>query len=231
MVDEASGAGTPGRAGLGLIALRGEVADVLESFTALDVALSLGDEGLQFDRADFGAVLLFLRALLPVFIVFELALNAGGFFVEEIGEAPEQIGEVGFEAGVLESPGKDVEQVRDGGLAAGRCRAGGEDRARRRRAGSRKAAGLRSRGRLRSFVSGFVKIGIDVVKSRHGVSSLSGEPPLAALMARLLPEARAGAAPRGEASEAGAQRRTAQGRLFCFAMQSGPPISGGRGGK
>ena len=45
-------------------------------------------------------------------------------------------------------------------------------------------------------MSGFVKIGVDVVKSRHGLSSLSGEPPLAALMARLLPEARAGAAPR-----------------------------------
>ena len=116
---------------------------LLESFAALEEALALGDEGLQFDRADFGAVLLLLRALLAVFIVFELALHAGGFFVEEIGEAPEKIGEVGFEAGVLESPGKDVEQVRDGAFEPVGVRAGGEGRARLRMAGSRKVAGPR----------------------------------------------------------------------------------------
>ena len=57
---------------------------------------------------------------------------------------------------------------------------------------------------------------------RHDVSSLSDGPPLAALMARLLPEPGAGAAPRAQSAQAGAKRRTARGRLFCFAMQSGP---------
>ena len=92
----------------------------------------MGDQALQFDRADFGAVLFLLALLLAVFVVFELALHAGGLFVEEIGEAPEKIGEVGFEAGVSEGPAKDVEQVRDGGCDKGQAREAGGDLARRR---------------------------------------------------------------------------------------------------
>jgi hypothetical protein len=68
---------------------------------------------LEFDRAHFGAVLLVLATPLPVFIVVELALNAGGLFVEEIGEMPEKIVEVGFDARVPKSPAKNVEHVRD----------------------------------------------------------------------------------------------------------------------
>ena len=98
VVDEAACAGTPGRAGLGLVAFGGEVADLLEGFAALDEALALGDEAFEFDRADFGAVLFLLAALLPVFVVVELTLHAGGLFVEEVGEAPEKIVEVGLEA-------------------------------------------------------------------------------------------------------------------------------------
>ena len=52
--------------------------------------------------------------LLPVFVVVELTLHAGGLFVEEIGQMPEQIVEVGLEARVAEGAGKDVEEVRDG---------------------------------------------------------------------------------------------------------------------
>ena len=82
MVDEAARARTPGGTGFGLIAFGCGIADMLEDAPALDEALALGNERLKLARADFGAVLLALRALLPVFIVVELALNAGGFSVE-----------------------------------------------------------------------------------------------------------------------------------------------------
>ncbi len=85
VVDEASRAGTPGRAGLGLIALSGEVADLLEGFAAFDEVKPCRDQALQFDRAHFRAVLFLLAALLAVFVAVELALDAGGFFVEELG--------------------------------------------------------------------------------------------------------------------------------------------------
>ena len=51
---------------------------------------------------------------MPVLVAVELALRAGGLFVEEVGQMPEQLVEVGLEARVAERAGKDVEQVRDG---------------------------------------------------------------------------------------------------------------------
>ncbi len=42
VVDEAARAGTPGRAGFGLVAFGGEVADLLEGFAALDRGLRPG---------------------------------------------------------------------------------------------------------------------------------------------------------------------------------------------
>ena len=114
VIDEASGAGTPGRAGLGFIAFGGEVANVFEGFAALDEGLALGDQAFEFDRADFRAVLFLLAFPLPVFVAVELTLRAGGLFVEEVGQAPEQLVEVGLEARVAERAAKDVEQVRDG---------------------------------------------------------------------------------------------------------------------
>ena len=111
MVDEVARAGTPGRAGLDLEALGGEVAHRLEHRALLEDGLALGNKPFEFDGAHLGAVLFGLRLLLPVFIIVELTLHAGGLFVEEIGERPQQIGDVGFEAGVAEGPGEDVEQV------------------------------------------------------------------------------------------------------------------------
>jgi hypothetical protein len=86
---------------------------VLEAVAALDVRLPFADQGFELDGADFRAVLLLLAALLPVFIVLELAFDAGSLFVEQVGQAPEEIAEIGFEAGILERAGKDIEDVRD----------------------------------------------------------------------------------------------------------------------
>ena len=50
------------------MALGGEIADLLEDFAALEKAVSQSDKGLQFDRTDFGAILLVLRALSRVYV-------------------------------------------------------------------------------------------------------------------------------------------------------------------
>ena len=165
---------------------------MFEGFAALDEGLAVGDQALEFDRADFGAVLFVLALLLPVFVVFKLALHAGGLFVEEIGQVPEKIVEVRLEACVAEGAGKDVEEVRDCA-----CNEVG--------IGKRAGIGLVP-GRLiavefevldHASGGGTAMRGFEVVSGRHWFLLLgSWWPPLAALMARLLPGARAGAAPR-----------------------------------
>ena len=192
---------------------------MLEGGPAVDEGLALGDQAFEFDRAHFGAVLFHLAALLPVFVVVELTLRAGGLFVEEIGEVPEKVVEIGLEAGVTECAAKDVEEVRD---CAG-------DKV---RVGKRAGIGFAS-GRLIAVEfevldhaggRGTVMRWFEVVCRRHGVSPLEVE----AAPCGLCGEARArgggggctaGLGPRPERS--GGRR---EGRLFCFAMQSVPPI-------
>jgi hypothetical protein len=56
------------------------VAKELHAVAALDQRLSLGDEALELDRADFGAVLFLLAAPLRLLIVVELAPPSDGHF-------------------------------------------------------------------------------------------------------------------------------------------------------
>ena len=93
--------------------LGGEIADVLESFAALEKGLAIKDEAFEFDRTHFRAVLFVLAFLLPVFVVFEVTLQASGLFVEEIGHVPENVVQFGLKARVAQSAAKDVEEVRD----------------------------------------------------------------------------------------------------------------------
>ncbi len=72
------------------------------------------DEALQFDRADFRAVLFLLAALLRLLVVVEFALDPVGGAVEEVDRRPEQVLEVGFEAGVAQRRDQGVEDVGDG---------------------------------------------------------------------------------------------------------------------
>ena len=53
--------------------------------------IPLGGEALQFDRADFGAVLFFLTASLRLLVVVQFPLDAGDGAMEEIDCGPEQI--------------------------------------------------------------------------------------------------------------------------------------------
>jgi hypothetical protein len=71
-------------------------------------------QALKLHRANFGAVLVLLAAFLCVFIVVERALHPVGGAVEEIDRGPEQIFEVGFEAGIAEGGDQGVKDVGDG---------------------------------------------------------------------------------------------------------------------
>ena len=107
------GARSPGRAGVTLEVVGGLVAKELHAVAALDERETFSDEPLQFDGADFRAVLFLLAALLCVFIVVELALYAVDGAVEEIDGRPEQVVEIGFEARVGERRDQRVEDVGD----------------------------------------------------------------------------------------------------------------------
>ena len=93
----------------------GLVAHGLHRIPALDQRPPLGQQPLQFDRPDLGAVLFALAALLGVLIVVELALDPIGGAVEQVDRGPEQVFEVGIEAGVGQGRDKGVEDVGDGG--------------------------------------------------------------------------------------------------------------------
>ena len=90
------------------------VAKELHAVAALDQRLPFGDEALELDRADFGAVLFLLAAPLRLLIVVELALDAGDGAVEEVDGRPEQLFEVGLEARVAQCGDERVEDVGDG---------------------------------------------------------------------------------------------------------------------
>ena len=115
--------------------LGGLVAEEFHAVAALDQRHALGREALQFDRADLGAVLLLLAAPLRLLVVVELAFDPADGAVEEIDRRPEQVLEVGFEAGVGQGRDQGVEDVGDGAgdgialraAAAGRVRPGRDD--------------------------------------------------------------------------------------------------------
>src|SRR3954465_5319916 len=64
VVDHRPGPGSPGGAGVSRVVLSGVVAQELEGVAALGQGEPLGDEALQVDRLDLGAVLLGLAAAL-----------------------------------------------------------------------------------------------------------------------------------------------------------------------
>ena len=119
MVDHRPGARPPGGAGVGLEQLGGLVAHDLEGVAALDQRHALGQEPLELDRADLGAVLLLLAAPLRLLVAVELAFDPVGGAVEQVDGRPEQVLEVGLEARVGEGRDQGVEDVGERG--ADRC--------------------------------------------------------------------------------------------------------------
>src|SRR5208282_1236388 len=99
--------------GVALELVGGLIAEEFHAVAAFDQRLTFGGEAFEFDRADFGAVLFFLAALLRLLVVVQLALDPADGAVEEIDHRPEQILEVGFEAGVHQGDDEGVEDVGD----------------------------------------------------------------------------------------------------------------------
>jgi hypothetical protein len=75
----------------------GMVAEELHAVAALDEGHALGDEALQLDGADFGAVLFLLRLFLRVLIGVELAGDPFCRAVIEVDLCPEQIVKIGLQ--------------------------------------------------------------------------------------------------------------------------------------
>ena len=91
------------------------VAEVFHAVTPLNQRHALGSETLQFNRADFGTVLVALATLLRLFVVVEFAFDALVGAVEEIDGRPEQILEIGFETSLAQTRDESIEDVGDGG--------------------------------------------------------------------------------------------------------------------
>jgi hypothetical protein len=70
-----------------------------------------GGEAFEFDRANFGAILFPLAALLRLLVVVEPALDPAGGTMEEVDGRPEQLAEIGLEASVAQGDDKGVEDV------------------------------------------------------------------------------------------------------------------------
>jgi hypothetical protein len=91
-----------------------EVAKEFHAISAFAERETFGHEAFQFDRADLRAVLFLLAALLRVLVAVEIALHAVGSAVEEIDGRPQQVLEVGLEAGVTQRRDERVEDVGHG---------------------------------------------------------------------------------------------------------------------
>ena len=116
---------------------------------------ALGGQAFELDGFDLGAVLLALAAALRLLVVVELALDAVDGAVEEVDEGPEQVVEIGLEAGVGERRDERVEDV-------------GERRLRRLGLGQRPRIGLV----LEGAVAVELQLGEEVVGRGGGVRGL-----------------------------------------------------------
>ncbi len=96
---------------MGLEEVGGLVSHGLEGVAPFDQRQALGQEPLQFDRADLRAVLLTLAALLRLFVVVELAFDPLAGAVEQLDGGPEQVVEIGLQAGVAQGGDQGVEDV------------------------------------------------------------------------------------------------------------------------
>ena len=90
------------------------VAEEFDGVAAFDQRHALGDEALQFDRTDFGAVLFLLASPLRQFVAVEFAFDPLGGAVEEIDGRPQQVLEVWFETGFAQASRSGRQNVGDG---------------------------------------------------------------------------------------------------------------------
>ena len=118
VVDLGSRSRSPEGTGVAFVVEGGLVAKELHRVAALDGALPFAGEPLEFDGADFRAVLFLLPALLRLLVGVEVTFDPVDGAVEEIDRGPEEVVEVGLEARVRQRRNEGVKNVGD--------RAGGE---------------------------------------------------------------------------------------------------------
>jgi hypothetical protein len=94
--------------------LSGLITHQLERIAPFEKTLPQGCQALQFDRLHLAAILFALEAALGHFIVIEFAFDPLASAVEEVDGRPQEIVEVGFQAGVFEARNQGVEDVGDG---------------------------------------------------------------------------------------------------------------------
>ncbi|CFX05310.1 protein of unknown function [Candidatus Filomicrobium marinum] len=111
--DHGARAGAPGRTGAVLVLGGRVIAQAFESGVLFEKVLSLVDQVLELDRADFGTVLFLLCAALLGFVFVEEALDAVKLAVEEVAERPEEALDVRFKRGVGKGVGQGGEKVGD----------------------------------------------------------------------------------------------------------------------
>ncbi len=99
---------------MALEVLAGLVAHQLEGVAALDERLPLGNQALEFDGLDLGAILLALAPALCLLVVVELAGDAVGGAVEDVRGRPQQVFKIGLEPCVAERGDESIEDVGDG---------------------------------------------------------------------------------------------------------------------
>ena len=193
----------------------GLVAHQLEGVAAFDQGLALGGQALQLDGFHLAAVLFALAAALRLLVVVEFALDPVGGAVEDVDRRPEEIVEVGFEAGVVQGGDQGVEDVGDGAgdMVALRQRSG--IGLVRRRDGSHRAGVRRGHGR-----SGMRCGAVRSRRARSSGCSVGSTATLAAFMATKA-GGRAGPAPAAQ-RRAGAQRRMAKAGYFVSRWKGGP---------
>jgi hypothetical protein len=102
------------------------VPEIFEGVAPFDQRHALRGQALEFDGFHFGAILLRLRIALCHLVVIEQAAHTLGLAVEEVGDAPEEIGEIGFQTGLSEEACGGFEDRRQrllGSFGEGRGRA------------------------------------------------------------------------------------------------------------
>ena len=111
MVHHRPGARSPGGPGVHLEQVGGLVAHDFEGVASLDQRQAFRQQLLQLDRADFRAILIFLAAALRLLVRVEFAFDPVGCAVEQVDGGPEQVFEVGLEAGIGEGGHQGIEDV------------------------------------------------------------------------------------------------------------------------
>src|SRR3546814_18034473 len=109
-----SGARHPGFAEMKSGLLGGAFAEKFHRIAALDHRDAFGDLALEFDRADFAAVLFALLLALGLLVALKVAFDPLAGTVEAIEDVPEQFFDIGRDTGVDEYTRPRRQTVGDG---------------------------------------------------------------------------------------------------------------------